>query len=113
MSSGLTKKTFLCLGPAVGAYLYDLGGFSLPFLICGSIDTIAATLLLLTIPTPNADNSLQTTNKEKDDSGQEPKVSIEEGVNENTEKISFIKAHDTSKEITLPDENVMSESALG
>ena len=97
----------------MGAYLYEKGGFSLPFLICGSIDTIAATLLLLTMPTPNADNSPETTNKEKDKSGQEPNISVEEGVNENTEKISFIKAHDTSKEITVTDENVMSESVLG
>ena len=97
----------------MGAYLYDIGGFSLPFLICGSIDTIAATLLLLTIPTPNAENSPETTNKQKDKSGQEPNISVEEGVNENTEKISFIKAHDTSKEIAATDENVMSESVLG
>ena len=97
----------------MGAYLYDKGGFSLPFLICGSIDTIAATLLLLTIPTPNVENSPETANKEKDESGQEPNISIVVGVNENTEKISFIKAHDTSKEITFTDENVMSESALG
>ena len=103
----------LYLGPAVGAYLYDQGGFSLPFLICGSIDTIAATLLLLTIPAPNTNNSPDTANKEKDKNGQEPNIPIEEGVNENTEKISFIKAHDTSKEITFTDENVMSESALG
>ena len=97
----------------MGAYLYDLGGFSLPFLICGSIDTIAATLLLLTIPTSNADNSLETTNKEKDKSGQEPNVSIEEGVNENSEKMSFINAHDSSKETTVSDENVTRESILG
>lgn len=40
-------------GPAVGAYLYDVGGFSLPFLICGSTDAILSALLLLTIQTGN------------------------------------------------------------
>ena len=113
MFLSLTWATFLSLGPAVGAYLYDKGGFSLPFLICGSIDTIAATLLLLTIPTPNAENSPEITNNEKDESGKEPNISIEEGVNENTEKTAFIETHDTSKETTVTDENVVSESVLG
>ena len=37
----------------MGAYFYDISGFSLPFLVCGSIDTILAILLVLTNPTRN------------------------------------------------------------
>ena len=37
----------------MGAYFYNISGFSLPFLVCGSIDTILAILLVLTNPTRN------------------------------------------------------------
>jgi len=38
------------LGPAVGAWLYESGGFMLPFLVVGSISTILSILLTVTIP---------------------------------------------------------------
>ena len=38
------------LGPAIGAYFYNLGGFILPFEICGSISILIPIILLLVIP---------------------------------------------------------------
>jgi len=38
-------------GPAIGALLYDLGGFKLPFFVVGSFGMVVATGLLLIIPT--------------------------------------------------------------
>ena len=43
-------------GPAVGAWLYDAGGFMLPFLVVGSISTTLSVLLIVTIP-PHVSNS--------------------------------------------------------
>ena len=37
-------------GPAVGAALYDAGGFMLPFLVVGAISTVLSLTLLVTIP---------------------------------------------------------------
>ena len=48
-------------------------------------------VFLLTIPTPNAENSQEIANNEKDEREKEPNISIEEGVDENTEKNAFIK----------------------
>ena len=38
------------LGPAIGAWLYSIGGFFLPFIIVGSISLILSALLIVTIP---------------------------------------------------------------
>ena len=38
------------LGPAIGAWLYSIGGFLLPFIIVGSISSILSALLIVTIP---------------------------------------------------------------
>ncbi len=38
-------------GPAVGAALYDVGGFMLPFLVVGAVSTALSLCLILTIPT--------------------------------------------------------------
>ena len=40
----------LHVGPAVGAALYEVGGFLLPFLIVGAVSTILSLSLVLTIP---------------------------------------------------------------
>ena len=51
----------------MGAYFYDISGFSLPFLVCGSIDTILAILLVLTNPTRNCcQNSPEEAKKEEE-----------------------------------------------
>ena len=99
------------LGPAVGAYLYDVGGFSLPFVICGSIDTILAMLLLLTIPTLNADSAPKV--KEKEYGAQENNDSIEEGSHENSEKSTFVKECDTPRRTTDNVVDDIEQSVLG
>lgn len=38
------------LGPGVGAALYEVGGFMLPFLVVGSLSTILSVMLAFTIP---------------------------------------------------------------
>ena len=38
------------LGPAVGAWLYGIGGFMLPFISVSSVCLILASLLIVTIP---------------------------------------------------------------
>ena len=38
------------LGPGVGAWFYEMGGFMLPFLVVGSLSTILSLLLVVTIP---------------------------------------------------------------
>ena len=39
------------LGPGVGAWFYEMGGFMLPFLVVGALSTILSILLIFTIPT--------------------------------------------------------------
>jgi len=41
------------LGPGVGAALYEVGGFHLPFLLVGGLSTILSILLAFTIPNTN------------------------------------------------------------
>ena len=41
------------LGPGVGAALYELGGFKLPFLLVGGVSTILSILLAFSIPDTN------------------------------------------------------------
>lgn len=43
------------LGPALGALLYDLGGFTLPFLVVGSVGFVVATSLVFSMPTVKAE----------------------------------------------------------
>ena len=38
------------LGPGVGAWFYEMGGFMLPFLVVGSLSTLLSLLLIVTIP---------------------------------------------------------------
>ena len=38
------------LGPGVGAWLYEMGGFMLPFLVVGAISIILSLTLIVTIP---------------------------------------------------------------
>ena len=53
-----TSEFFSCggfvLGPAVGAFFYNLGGFILPFEICGAIAVIMPIILLFVIPPVDA-----------------------------------------------------------
>jgi predicted MFS family arabinose efflux permease len=51
------------LGPALGALLFSLGGFQLPFLVVGSIGLVVATCLLLIIPNVKADPEKKKTAK--------------------------------------------------
>ena len=47
----MMKCTFEILtGPAVGAALYEAGGFMLPFLSVGSVSTLLSFMLIFTIP---------------------------------------------------------------
>ena len=41
---------YFCLGPGVGAWLYEMGGFMLPFLVVGAVSIILSLLLVITIP---------------------------------------------------------------
>ena len=43
------------LGPALGALLYDLGGFTLPFLVVGSVGFVVATSLVFSMPSVTAE----------------------------------------------------------
>ena len=45
------------LGPAVGAALYEVGGFQLPFLVIGAISVVFSVALILTIPRFSDDES--------------------------------------------------------
>ena len=42
-------------GPALGALLFSLGGFQLPFLVVGSVGLVVATCLLIIIPNVKPD----------------------------------------------------------
>ena len=41
---------FLWLGPVVGSYLYQYGGFTLPFITCGSLAAVFAVGLIFSVP---------------------------------------------------------------
>ena len=60
----------------MGAYFYDISGFSLPFLVCGSIDIILAILLVLTNPTRNCCQS-PPEEEEKDGENDEDRKEID------------------------------------
>ena len=53
------------IGPALGAYLFGMGGFSLPFLVIGPINIIVSILLLLTLPKKQG-NDLEISEGKKD-----------------------------------------------
>ena len=57
----------------MGAYFYDISGFSLPFLVCGSIDTILAILLVLTNPTRNCCQSSPEKAKKEEENDEDRK----------------------------------------
>ena len=46
----ISMPNYFIKGPALGAFLFSLGGFPLPFATVGSIGFIIATLLLVVIP---------------------------------------------------------------
>ena len=46
----------------VGSALYELGGFSLPFFVIGSIVTVISVVLLFIVPNINQDDDLPETN---------------------------------------------------
>jgi len=60
------------LGPGVGAWFYEMGGFMLPFLVVGSLSTILSLLLIITIPNVSSEESeVQVDGMESsDDEGQ-------------------------------------------
>lgn len=48
-----TETTFglgYSLGPAIGVFIYDLGGFKLPFIVVGSVDLVFAITIIFLIP---------------------------------------------------------------
>ena len=46
----LFANVCIFLGPALGAFLFELGGFTLPFLVVGIIGFLVATSLVFVIP---------------------------------------------------------------
>ncbi len=42
-------------GPALGSFLYSIGGFTLPFLVVGSVGLVVATFLVFVIPNVKPD----------------------------------------------------------
>ena len=105
----------LNLGPAVGAFFYEIGGFSLPFVICGSFNLTLAVLLLLTIPTRNAETSPELEKKEnthyKD--FQESEITTEYGMNSNDEKRSLIKEIQVRNGTAIPEDEALGKTVLG
>ena len=51
------------LGPALGAFLYEAGGFTLPFVLVGSIGIVVATGLLFVIPNVKVDEKKKVSEK--------------------------------------------------
>merc|ERR1719210_1337441 len=49
------------IGPAVGSALYELGGFTLPFLVVGVWCSVSAIGLLFTLPNVNKNNNKEDT----------------------------------------------------
>ena len=43
-------SSYFVTGPGVGAYLYEMGGFMLPFLVVGAISIFLSLTLIVTIP---------------------------------------------------------------
>ena len=51
MTDALFYTQFLAfLGPAIGSFLYSLGGFGLPFYFTGSIALVLGVMLFFAIP---------------------------------------------------------------
>ena len=105
----------LNLGPTVGAFFYEIGGFSLPFLICGSINTILAIFLVLTIPTRNAEISPELEKKEESNSkkNQESENAINENSSSSEEEISLLKESEAPNGTANTDDEALFKTALG
>jgi predicted MFS family arabinose efflux permease len=43
-------KSFFVLGPALGSYLYNIGGFTLPYIVVASMALIMAVVLTFIVP---------------------------------------------------------------
>ena len=50
LCNSITTSNNFNIGPGVGAWLYEMGGFMLPFLIVGAISIILSLTLIVTIP---------------------------------------------------------------
>ena len=55
------------LGPAVGAVLYEAGGFMLPFFIIGGLNTAFSIALVASIPNLKSINANDNSNKVDED----------------------------------------------
>ena len=65
------------LGPAVGAALYEAGGFMLPFFTIGGLSTVLSITLCMTIPNLETINSTSS-NSNSDDEESETLVNQDE-----------------------------------
>jgi predicted MFS family arabinose efflux permease len=50
----------LALGPALGSFLYSVGGFTVPFFVVGSVSLVISLCLWLVIPDADADISAKS-----------------------------------------------------
>ena len=84
-------------------------------MICRSIDTILAALLLLTIPSRNVESSpkLETLETKKDEDVQEANVTIEAGEKENNEKDAFLNDSNSPNETSSTKDDTIGTSILG
>ena len=55
------------IGPALGSFLYTVGGFTLPFFVVGSISLILGVCLCLVIPDIESNPIEEFNNNAKDD----------------------------------------------
>ena len=95
--------------------MYDIGGFSLPFLICGSINTIFAILLILTIRSQDTRNRPEIKNME-DSNGQDyqnPGNDIKIHENKNNEKIHLLKEPSSNYEFEYVNNHTTFQNDLG
>jgi predicted MFS family arabinose efflux permease len=51
------------LGPALGSFLFSIGGFTLPFVVVGSIGLVVATILVFVIPNVKSDTEKRSSDK--------------------------------------------------
>ena len=95
--------------------MYDIGGFSLPFLICGSINTIFAILLILTIRSQNSRKTPNIKNVE-DSNGQNYQNLANDTKNfenVNNEKIHLLKEPSSNYEFEYVNNHTTFQNDLG
>jgi len=58
------------IGPVLGSFLYQVGGFSVPFLVVGGVGLVTSSMLLCAVPKVQANSNVDKRDDNHNDDGE-------------------------------------------